>query len=226
MLSQVHNSCHAMSSQVKSSQVKSSQVNPRRVPEDELPGPQTQPSGHEALVECHWALGGSHLLAKHHTAGRASESVMDTGTSRDVPRGEGARQPRMGLVYALDCEAAWSSTFVMCYGSSNCGPARTLRQQSRVPLYGMVPSGRAVWLIMRDLATSAGVEHREATKLCRQRPCGMHVRSREARTKGKAAGKGVRLAHVGAYTAQARVHRCARTPSRWQSIGGTASCRL
>ena len=122
MLSQVHNSCHAMSSQVKSSQVKSSQVNPRRVPEDELPGPQTQPSGHEALVECHWALGGSHLLAKHHTAGRASESVMDTGTSRDVPRGEGARQPRMGLVYALDCEAAWSSTFVMCYGSSNCGP--------------------------------------------------------------------------------------------------------
>ena len=45
-----------------------------------------------------------------------------------------------------------------------CGCLLTLRQQSRVPLYGIVPSGRAVCDMMRDLATSAGVEQSEATK--------------------------------------------------------------
>ena len=42
--------------------------------------------------------------------------------------------------------------------------ATTLRQQSRVPLYGIVPSGLGAWAMMRDLATSAGVEQSEATK--------------------------------------------------------------
>ena len=44
------------------------------------------------------------------------------------------------------------------------GHVLTFRQQSKVPLYGNVPSGSADWLMMRDLATSAGVEQSEATK--------------------------------------------------------------
>merc|ERR1719387_345411 len=50
------------------------------------------------------------------------------------------------------------------YRAKGPSPWTTFFQQSKVPLYGSVPSGPGAWFMMRDLATSAGVEHNEATK--------------------------------------------------------------
>ena len=50
------------------------------------------------------------------------------------------------------------------YRASGPSLRTTLAQQSKVPLYGMVPSGSLACPMMRDLATSAGVEQSEATK--------------------------------------------------------------